>query len=501
MNFAYRLLAVLVLMMLVGGCERNQTDIASAESGVDNTANPDSNNGLIISDDASVNAASVQASGTGTPPTFEGGGDLSPRQHVQHLSVDERIAIQAQVRSTVAKLEAESRLEGSGGALGEPLGNHTRPEFIWPVRKAAHITDYNVDGVSNFVDHDSNYPFQTLDYNCGRRSYDTSGGYNHRGLDIFTTPFSWLKMDNNAVEVIAAAPGVITGRIDGNQDRSCRLNSSQWNAVYVRHNDGSHAWYGHLKNGSVTTKQVGDRVDAGEYLGVIGSSGNSTGPHLHLEILDASYRTIDPYAGNCNVLNADSWWEQQPDYYVTRLNHISTGSDRPYFNQCPQPAEPNEKRTFQSAEPVFLVSYYRDLTNSSVTQHRINRPDGSVYTTWNFTPQFGHFSSSYWYWRHDGITAENNTGVWRYTIDLNNTQYEHEFYVVDTCEQNRLIDAGTINDQTTIAVSQSITSVGDVTVSPGSRATLLAGDRVVLGSGFSIGDNANVTIATGDVCS
>ncbi len=441
--------------------------------------------------------------GTGTPPTFEGGGDLGPENHVPHLSVDERIAIQAQVRSSVNKLGSVNLPAGNGTVpgSGEVAGNTGRPEFKWPVRKAAHITDYNVDGVSNFVDHDSNYPFQTLDYNCGRRTYDTSGGYNHRGLDIFTTPFPWRKMDTNAAEVIAAAPGRITGKVDGNQDRSCRLNSSGWNAVYVQHDDGSHAWYGHLKNGTVTSKSVGERVETGEYLGVVGSSGNSTGPHLHLEILDSQYRTIDPYAGNCNVLNTESWWDQQPDYYVTRLNHIATGSGGPQFNLCPQPAEPNEKRTFLPSEAVFLVSYYRDLTNNSATQHRINRPDGSLYTAWDFSPFGSHYSSSYWFWRHDNITAESNYGVWRYTIELNEVQYQHDFYVVESCEQNRLISTGELSDASTIAVSDTIESTGDVAVNAGTSATLLAGEKVVLGSGFSIGDNANVTIATGDVCS
>ncbi len=447
----------------------------------------------------------------GTPPSFEGGGDLSPQEHVPHLSVDDRIAIQAQVRSSVntlkkANIITDAEVTEPGGAANaisgdSAAGNSGRPEFIWPVRKAKHITDYNVDAISNFVDHDNNYPFQTLDYNCGRRTYDTSGGYNHRGLDVFTAPFSWLKMDNNAVEVIAAAPGVITGRIDGNQDRSCRLNNSGWNAVYVRHADGSHAWYGHLKNGSVTTKRVGDSVDAGEYLGVVGSSGNSTGPHLHLEILDSQYRTIDPYAGNCNALNAESWWQQQPDYYITRLNHIATGSGPPRFNRCPEPAEPNEKSTFLPSDSVYLVSYYRDLTNNSATQHRITRPDGTVYTSWNFTPGGAHYSSSYWYWRHDSITTENNKGVWRYSIELNDTQYDHAFYVVDSCEENRLITAGGLDDRTTVAVSQTITASGEVAVNAGHQATLLAGDKVVLGSGFTVGDNANLTIATGDVCS
>ena len=50
------------------------------------------------------------------------------------------------------------------------------------------------------------------------------------------------------------------------------------------HADGSVAWYGHMKAGSLTNKAVGQTVSSGEYLGIVGSSGNSTGPHLHFGI-------------------------------------------------------------------------------------------------------------------------------------------------------------------------------------------------------------------------
>ena len=90
---------------------------------------------------------------------------------------------------------------------------------------------------------------------------------------------------SDAVRIVAAAPGTIVSKTDGNFDRNCAIGSGQWNAVYVRHADNSVAWYGHMKSGSLTTKAVGETVVTGEYLGIVGSSGSSTGPHLHFEIL------------------------------------------------------------------------------------------------------------------------------------------------------------------------------------------------------------------------
>jgi murein DD-endopeptidase MepM/ murein hydrolase activator NlpD len=53
------------------------------------------------------------------------------------------------------------------------------------------------------------------------------------------------------------------------------------NLVRVRHANGVESWYAHLSSIDVT---VGDDVRAGDRLGAVGSTGNSTGPHLHLEI-------------------------------------------------------------------------------------------------------------------------------------------------------------------------------------------------------------------------
>jgi hypothetical protein len=83
-------------------------------------------------------------------------------------------------------------------------------------------------------------------------------------------------MDNQQVEISAAAAGTIVSKSDGNFDRSCTFNNNQWNAVYVYQADGSVGWYGHMKSGSLTLKGVGASVAAGEYLGRVGSSGSST---------------------------------------------------------------------------------------------------------------------------------------------------------------------------------------------------------------------------------
>ncbi|GAB2684760.1 hypothetical protein GCM10027089_01430 [Nocardia thraciensis] len=77
--------------------------------------------------------------------------------------------------------------------------------------------------------------------------------------------------------------------------------------VRVRHDDGATAVYGHV-NDILTS--VGQRVNAGDVIATVGNRGNSTGPHLHLEIWDPSDVKIDPtpyLASKGVILSQQSW--------------------------------------------------------------------------------------------------------------------------------------------------------------------------------------------------
>lgn len=56
------------------------------------------------------------------------------------------------------------------------------------------------------------------------------------------------------------------------------------NSVYIDMGDGYIAYYAHFKHKSITVK-VGDTVDVGTILGMIGNSGQSTAPHLHFHLV------------------------------------------------------------------------------------------------------------------------------------------------------------------------------------------------------------------------
>ena len=85
---------------------------------------------------------------------------------------------------------------------------------------------------------------------AGNARYDLDSGYNHAGTDYYLWPYPWLMMDLDEVRIVAAAPGVIAEKIDGNFDRDCAIaGNGGFNAVFVQQDDGLTAWYLHMKNG------------------------------------------------------------------------------------------------------------------------------------------------------------------------------------------------------------------------------------------------------------
>ncbi len=297
--------------------------------------------------------------------------------------------------------------------------------FAWPLKENSAYKGTSSYTISNFVDHNPAYPNSVQDYQCGARSYDTAAGYNHAGTDIALWPDSWNVMASGLVDIVAAAPGRIVFRQDGNADQSCKFNSLDWNAVYVLHDDGSIAWYGHMKRGSPTSKQVGERVVAGEYLGKVGSSGNSTGPHLHFEVYDANRRLIDPYIGQCNTWNSSSWWIAQKPYQDLNLNRLYTATAPPKFSACGASGTLSdggnyfEKSVFAPGEYAYFMATYRDFANGQTTQFKVYQPDGSIARQWQLVNTDPFYSSSYWYWSF-GLGSSAPVGSWIFEATYNN---------------------------------------------------------------------------------
>lgn len=361
--------------------------------------------------------SSFSTQATNVIEDFGGGGHEFG--HEEHLTEVQRQEIEKQIATNITQLEAEQ---------GSVAFSSTAVTLNWPLQPNNSFDDYSYYGISNFVDHNLGYPNQLTDYMCGDRSYDTGSGYNHRGTDFFLWPNPWQMMADDTIEVVAAAAGIIVHKQDGNGDQSCTSSNAPWNAVYVQHGDGSIAWYGHLKKGSLTNKQVGQSVTTGEFLGLVGSSGNSTDPHLHFELFDADGKLIDPYAGTCNTLNSQSWWAEQRPYYDSTVNKLMTGHSQYGINSCPNTDTPNIRNNFAPGDLVYFTTFYRDQLNSQTSRYTIYRPNGTIYHQWSHNSDEDHYAASYWWWSVR-IGAGEPQGEWRFVVSFDGGSYQHEFLV------------------------------------------------------------------------
>ena len=339
------------------------------------------------------------------------------------LTADERDAVWADLTESQARLTERGILPMAGDRI---VG------LDMPLRSAETnplLTNYQPWFIANYVDQNKAFPNQTTDYSCGNRTYDSWSGYNHQGTDFFLWPTPWRQMEEGRVEVIAAAPAVILKKQDGNYDKQCSITSATWNAVYVEHADGSVAWYGHLKTGSLTHKNVGDTLKRGEYIGLVGSSGRSTGPHLHFEMYDSDNNLIDPYTGSCNQMNDRSWWMLQEPYYDSSITGILVGTSSPVSNGCGVAETVFSQDSYAPDSDVVFTLYFRDHRPGMRSEFALYQPDGTLYRSWSYNGSSYAASALWASWSRQ---IGDQLGTWRLDVLYGGEVWQQEFEVSES---------------------------------------------------------------------
>jgi len=124
----------------------------------------------------------------------------------------------------------------------------------------------------------------TMHFGHNRHPF-TGQFYIHNGIDIST--------GRAGDAVVAAANGQV---VSINNDPT-----GYGNYIIIRHRHGYYTRYAHLLSSRV---RLGQRVQQGDVIGHIGSTGLSTGPHLHFEVIVGS-DVVDPYQ---YMRIRSSWW-------------------------------------------------------------------------------------------------------------------------------------------------------------------------------------------------
>jgi murein DD-endopeptidase MepM/ murein hydrolase activator NlpD len=162
---------------------------------------------------------------------------------------------------------------------------------------------------------------KVLDFGCGSQTYNE-----HNGTDFGISDLATMKQ---GVAVLAAADGIVHRARDGMADRliadqaqkKAVSNIECGNGLVIDHGHGWQTQYCHLLNGSIAVKK-GNTVRKGTPLGMVGSSGLASFPHVHFTVRYQD-KVVDPFVGRSSVagcqVSRHALWENAPDYVPTGL--------------------------------------------------------------------------------------------------------------------------------------------------------------------------------------
>lgn len=176
--------------------------------------------------------------------------DLESRQAEYDAIMAAEDAANATIDKLVAELEAQRAAAAAVGSGGGGGSANASGSFLWPVASYVYVS-------SRF----------------GLRIHPITGEKKtHTGMDIAS---------NQGTAVYASDGGTVT---------LAGWNGGYGNCIMIDHGNGYVTLYGHLSSISVSEGQT---VSQGNTIGAVGSTGVSTGPHLHFEVLQNGTR-IDP---------------------------------------------------------------------------------------------------------------------------------------------------------------------------------------------------------------
>jgi hypothetical protein len=135
--------------------------------------------------------------------------------------------------------------------------------------------------------------------------------------------------DATVVHAINDLPDQIPGALP----QGITVAQADGNGVVLRLADGRYVFYGHMIPGSVTVK-AGDRVHRGQQLGLVGNSGNSSAPHLHLHVMDRNAilganglpYVFDRYRITGRVASTAAFDQAEATGRPARMTHVRRGT-------------------------------------------------------------------------------------------------------------------------------------------------------------------------------
>ncbi len=319
-------------------------------------------------------------------------------------------------------------------------------KLIWPLDgdpySEAKITNY----------HDTDPTNGLADYAGDQSTYN-----GHNAFDA--GPVGFDRMDAG-INIYAAADGVVSYVDDGEFDRHKVSGvGATANAVKVDHGSGWETFYWHMRKDSVQVK-VGQTVTQGELIGLMGSSGNSDGLHIHFGLTRLG-RSVEPMFDEASYFENPFGNVFDNPYVVDTvitdfmtLDDAREGGDRvSVFNQS-------------SGQSVTAYARFSGIRMTDVLEYSWHRPNGTHYTTGTINPS-QDYSSPHW-WLQRTLPSTPDFGTWRVDFKVNGNVLMQDFFEVtaDGAPEMRIE-----NDQDLLIVDNRFTPIEFGTSTLGSLAS------------------------------
>ncbi|MFF3866464.1 peptidoglycan DD-metalloendopeptidase family protein [Micromonospora sp. NPDC001898] len=212
--------------------------------------------------------------------------------------------------------------------------------------------------------------------------YKTPGRPTHMGWDV---------ANSQGTPVYATAAGTVrdirTNSYPGDTS-SGPLGGRTGNSVHLNHADSYFSYYGHLHRVLVSD---GQQVSCGQLIGLMGTTGNSTGPHLHFEIHRPRLTSTDPRVflanrgitlgstapvgstGYPSVSQGASGWVPKVIQYLVRARGISVVVDGVFGPACASAV-----RSFQSGRGLYADGMVGPITWTALVLPLIEGNSGDL---------------------------------------------------------------------------------------------------------------------------
>ena len=255
-----------------------------------------------------------------------------------------------------------------------PFSAHAFTTLAWPLDCTLGTDCF----IQNYVDHGGGN-----DFACNPTSFTGLSG-----TDIRIRSLAAMRA---GVTVRASAAGTVVGIHDGMDDVAATSGTMPGgkdcgNGVHIDSGDGDHIQYCHLRKGSVRVR-VGQQVDMGDALGLVGLSGETQFPHLHINVMHGNPpqpQHLDPFTGGlasdaCDATlatRAHQLWAKPVAYATTVLLNDGFASTRP-----DRAALLDTPTTLTTLSTTQTLAYWAELLNlraGDIYDISIIDPNGKV---------------------------------------------------------------------------------------------------------------------------